>query len=106
MEDLSDSLGDGFVGGEARGNEDEVRAALTGDAGGHGGVDAVLAGFVAGGGDDAPLLGGAADGDRFATVLGEVTLLHGCEEGIHVDMDDFAHGDAMRLEERGLSLFP
>ena len=52
--------------------EDGMGAQAAGGAEGHGGVDAEFAGFVAGGGDDAALIGAAADYNGLASKVGSV----------------------------------
>jgi hypothetical protein len=52
--------------------EDGMGAEAAGGAEGHGGVDAELAGFVAGGGDDAALIGAAANYNGLAAKVGSV----------------------------------
>ena len=47
-----------------------------------------VARLVAGGGDDAALVGIAADGDRLAAQLRVVALLDGRVERVHVDVED------------------
>ena len=54
-------------------------------------TDAERARLVAGGRDDAALLGIAADGDRTSAQLRLVALLNGRVEGVHVDVQDAAH---------------
>jgi hypothetical protein len=49
-------------------------------------MDAVFARLVAGGGDDAPLVGLPADDDWLATQLGPIEKLHRHEESVHVHM--------------------
>ena len=48
---------------------------------------------------DAALFGGA-DGDWYAPQGGVVALLDGCEEGIHVDVDDFAEFHRLLLQSK------
>jgi len=71
--------------------EDGVGAKLVGSAEWHGGMDAVFAGFVAGGGDDAALCAFAADDDGFAFECGVEEFFDGDEEGVHVDVEDGFH---------------
>ena len=65
-----------------------VRAEAARGAERHGGVDTEFAGFVAGGGDDAALVGAAADDYRFAAKIGAVEEFDGDEEGVHVHVED------------------
>jgi hypothetical protein len=51
-------------------------------------MDAELAGFVAGSGDDAALIWSAADDNRLAAEVGELEEFHGDEEGVHVHVED------------------
>ena len=78
-----------FVAFEIAGENDEFRAELARPGGGHGGVNAELAGFVGGGGDDAAAF--TADGDRFAAQPRVGGLLDGGKECIRIDMNDGAH---------------
>jgi hypothetical protein len=90
-----DLPGDGFVGLEAWGNEDQIRALAAGGDRGHGGADAEFAGLVTGGGDDSALAA-AADGDGAAAEVGVITLLDGRVEGVHVDVNDTAQVGSLR----------
>jgi hypothetical protein len=58
----------------------------------HGGAHAERASLVARGGHHAAALRPAADGDRLPAQFRPVALLHGRIEGVHVDVDDPAHG--------------
>jgi len=71
--------------------EDSVGTEASRGAKGHCGVDAEFAGFVAGGGDDATLIGTAADDYGFAAEVGAVEELDGDEEGVHVHVEDGGH---------------
>ena len=66
--------------------KDGVRTKFSGSAQRHGGMNTVFAGFVAGGGDDAALVGTAADDYWLAAEVGAIEKLDGDEEGVHVDM--------------------
>ncbi len=57
--------------------------------------------FVGGCGDDTSWAI-AADEDGFASELGVVALFDGCEEGVHVDVEDGAggHGEIVRAAMR------
>jgi len=90
VEDVEDLAGDGGVAGAVWGQEDGVGAELMGFRGGHGGVDAVAAGFVGGGGDDAAFGGRGADDDGAPGELGAVADFDRGEEGVHVDMEEDA----------------
>ena len=68
--------------------EDGMGAEAACSAERHGGVDAELAGFVAGGGDNAALIGAAADYDGLAAKVGAVEEFDGDEEGVHVHVED------------------
>jgi hypothetical protein len=68
--------------------EDGVGAEASGGAQRHGGVDAELAGFVAGGGDDTALVGAAADDNWFTAEVGPFDEFDGDEEGVHVHVED------------------
>ena len=85
----ADLQADGAVHGKARRREDELRATLLRAVGGHGGMDAIAARFVAGSGNHAAFFRGARDDKRLAAPFGVVALLHRGVEGIHVDVDDF-----------------
>lgn len=96
-QDAHDFCGLGAVGVHAGADEDAVGAKFAGGAGGHGGADLELSGFIAGGADDAALVGRGADDDGFATVFGMITLFDGREEGVHIDMEDDAIGGQVRV---------
>ena len=68
--------------------ENGMRAKLGGGAERHGGMDAEFAGFVAGGGDDAALIGAATDDDGFAAKIGPIEQFDGNEEGVHVHVEN------------------
>jgi len=68
--------------------EDGVRAKAAGGAQRHRRVDAVFAGFVAGRGDDAALIGAAAYYDGLAAQFGTCEEFDGNEEGVHVHMEN------------------
>jgi hypothetical protein len=68
--------------------EDGVRTEAACGAQGHSGVDAEFAGFVAGGGDYAALVGAAADDNRFAAEIRAREEFDGDEEGVHVHVED------------------
>jgi hypothetical protein len=51
-------------------------------------VNTKFAGFVAGGGDYAALIGAAADNHGLAAEIGAVEEFDGDEEGVHVDVED------------------
>jgi len=68
--------------------EDGVRAEAAGGAQRHCGVNTEFAGFVAGGGNDAALIGAASDDNGFAAEIGAVEEFDGDEEGIHVHVED------------------
>jgi ribosomal protein L19 len=51
-------------------------------------MDAELAGFVAGGGDDTALVGPTANDNRLAAEVGALQEFHGDEEGVHVHVED------------------
>ena len=72
--------------------KDGLGAEASRGAQGHGGVDAELAGFVAGGGDNAALVGAATDNHRLAAEFGAVEEFDGDEEGVHVDVEDGGDG--------------
>jgi hypothetical protein len=88
-EDLPDLLRDGLIDLETRLHEDQVRALPLRGHRRHGRSDAELSCFIACRRHDAALAG-SADGDRLATEIRIVPLLHGCVEGVHVDVDDLA----------------
>ena len=67
-------------------------AEAAGGAQRHGGLDAVLAGFIAGGGDDSTLIRAPADDYRLAAKFGALEELDRNEEGVHVDMEDRCRG--------------
>jgi hypothetical protein len=51
-------------------------------------MDAEFAGFIAGGGDDAALVGTAAYDYGFAAEIGAIEEFDGDEEGVHVHVED------------------
>ena len=55
-------------------------------------MDAEASRLVGTGGDDATLVGSGSDDDRLAAPLGMVQQFDGCEERIHIDMEDRRHG--------------
>ena len=65
-----------------------VGAELACSAEGHRGLHAKLARFVAGGGDDATLIGAATHDHREAAKLGPFQEFDGNEEGVHIDVED------------------
>ena len=71
--------------------EDGMGAEAARGAQGHGGMYAELASFVAGGGDDAALVGAATDNNGLAAEVGAVEEFDGDEECIHVDVSDNGH---------------
>ena len=77
---------------EADGQKDELRASFPRLKAGHGGVDAELARLVIAGGDDAAPAA-AADRDGLPGQFGPLAHFHGGVEAVHVEMDDFAHGE-------------
>ncbi len=90
-------VGELFVAFEIAGEDDEFGAEFACPGGGHGGVNAELAGFVGGGGDDAAVF--AADGDWFAAQPGIGGLLDGGEEGVGIQMDDGSHKGEGRMQK-------
>jgi hypothetical protein len=68
--------------------ENGMGAEAAGGAERHGGVDAELACFVAGGGDNAALVGAAADYNGLAAEVGSVEQFDGDEESVHVHVED------------------
>ena len=54
----------------------------------HSGLNAEYAGFVAGGGNDATLIGAAADNNGLAAEVGTIKEFNGDEKGVHVDVED------------------
>ena len=70
---------------------------------GHGGMNAELASFVAGGGDDAALVGAAADNNGLAAEVGALEEFDGDEEGVHVHVED--GGDRRRFGAVGGVVF-
>ena len=76
--------------------ENGVGAEASRGAQGHGGVDAEFAGFVAGGGDDAALIGTAANDHGFAAKIGALEQFDGDEEGVHVHVEDGRPGRNFR----------
>ena len=73
-------------------DEDGVGAEEARRAERHGGVDAVFAGLVAGGGDDTALVALAANDDGLAFEGRVEELFDGDEEGVHVEVEDGLHG--------------
>jgi hypothetical protein len=51
-------------------------------------MDPEFAGFVAGGGNDAALVGAAADDNGLAAEVGALEEFDGDEEGVHVHVED------------------
>ena len=90
--DGADAPRDFSIGFHTRPHYQGLRAQAQGGARGHRRAHAVRSSFVAGGGDDAALVGSTADDDRLTAQAGVVALLDRGEEGVHVDVDDFAHG--------------
>ena len=88
LEDFADLAGDFGVVVDPGRQVDAVRAEPMGGGGGHGTVDAVLAGDVVGRRHHAPLLRRAAHDDRLADQFRPVPLLDRGVEGIHVDVQD------------------
>ncbi len=86
-----DGLADFGVFADVGADDDQVRAEAERVGGGHGGADAEFAGRVVGGGDDAAGVGAAADGHGDVAQGGVVAHFNGCEEAVHVYVDDFAH---------------
>src|SRR5262249_30121161 len=82
--------GEEFVFFEVAGKDDELWAEATGHDGGHGRVNAKLASFVGGRGDDAAFF--AADGNGVAAKAGVGGLLDGGEEGVGVEVNNRAEG--------------
>ena len=72
-------------------DEDGLRAELVGGAQRHGGMHAEFARGVGCGGDDAALVGPAADDHGLAFERGIEELFHGHEERVHVDVEVGAH---------------
>ncbi len=68
--------------------EDGVRTEFPGGAERHRGLDTVFAGFVAGGGNYAALIGTAAYYYWFATEVGAIEKFYGDEEGVHIHVED------------------
>ena len=68
--------------------ENSMRAKASRGAQRHGGLNAVFAGFVTGGGDHAALIGPTANHHRLAAKFRTLEQLDGHEEGIHIDMQD------------------
>jgi len=68
--------------------KDRVGAETRGGAQRHRGMDAELASFVAGSGDDAALIGPAADDHGSAAKVRALQEFHGDEEGVHVHVED------------------
>jgi len=71
---------------------------------GHGGMDAVFAGFVTGSGDDAALVRAAADDNGLAAEVRAVEEFNGDEEGVHVHMEDGRVDGEFRVGESGVVL--
>jgi hypothetical protein len=59
-------------------------------------MDAKFAGFVAGGGNDAALVGAAADDNGLAAKIGALEEFDGDEEGVHINMEDGGVGGSFR----------
>ena len=78
--------GEEFVFIEIAGQKNQPGAEAAGQGGGHGGVNAELAGFVRGRGDDAALFTTHSDGFASQTRVGR--LLDGGEEGVGIKVDD------------------
>jgi hypothetical protein len=76
--------------------EDGVGAEASRGAQRHGGVDTEFAGFVAGGGDDAALVGASADDNGLAAEVGALEEFDGNEESVHVDVEDGGVGGSFR----------
>jgi len=72
--------------------ENGVRAKLSGGAERHGGMNAELSRFVAGGGYDAALIGTTSDDNGFTAEIGAVKMFDGDEEGVHVDVKNVGDG--------------
>ena len=68
--------------------ENSMRAKASRGAQGHGGLDAIFAGFVTGGGDHAALIGPTANHHGLATKFRTLEQLHGHKKRIHIDMQD------------------
>src|SRR5438552_2352160 len=67
---------------------------------GRGAMNSVFARFVAGGGDDAALIGTSADDNRLAAQIGAVEKLDGDEEGVHVHVENIRdrwRGEIIRI---------
>ena len=89
-------VGELFVAFEIAGEDDEFGTELACPGGGHGGVNAELAGFVGGGGDDATAF--TADGDRFAAQPRVGGLLDRGEECVRIQMNNGAHKGEGRMQ--------
>ena len=73
-------------------DEDGVRAAPQRLGAAHRRTDTVRAGDVVSGSHDAPAAGVTSHDERLCCELGALELLHGCEEGVQVEMRDDHHG--------------
>ena len=91
-EDGSDAIAPERVFGVVAVEKNCVGTEASGGAQRHGGLDAVLARFIAGGGDDSALIGAAADDHRLAAKLGALEEFDGNEEGVHVDVENGCRG--------------
>ena len=83
---------DFLINGKTRRYEDGVRTQAIGLAAWQGGMYAETPRFIAGSGNHATTIRRAADHDGFAAQGGVVALLDRGKKGIHINMDDFAHG--------------
>ena len=68
--------------------ENSMRAKASRGAQGHGGLNAIFASFVTGGGDHTALVGQTADHHRLAAKFRTLEQLYGHKEGVHIDMHD------------------
>src|SRR5208337_439903 len=68
--------------------ENRMGAQTRGSAQRHCGLDAELASFVAGGGNDAALIRSATNDHGFPPKFGALEEFHGHEKGVHVHMED------------------
>ena len=71
-------------------DKDRLRTHLGRRAQRHGGMDSEFAGFIGGRGDHAALVALPTDHDGLALQRGIEELLHGDEEGVHIDVEDGA----------------